>query len=83
MPGPGDIYRIDPHVSREAQRIRFSATSNSHETTRVTVKIDGKYLVTQNLPFEYLWTPSPGKHELRVIDQNDDARSSSVEFLVN
>jgi penicillin-binding protein 1C len=82
-PTPGDIYRIDPHVSRAAQQIRFRAASSSDEITRVIVKIDGKYLVTQNLPFEYLWTPSSGNHELQVIDQGNVMRSSAVEFIVN
>jgi hypothetical protein len=82
-PAQGDIYRIDPHVSREAQQIRFRAGSRSDEKTRVIVKIDGKYLVTQNLPLEYLWTPSPGNHELQVIDQENGLRRHSVEFMVN
>jgi penicillin-binding protein 1C len=80
-PAHGDIYSVDPHVSANTQQIRFKVAAN-RGISRVIAKIDGKVLATQDLPFDYLWTPSPGNHRLEVIDCHDDSCRHSVEFAV-
>jgi penicillin-binding protein 1C len=81
-PLEGDIYKVDPHVSKESQCIIFRISAAS-DIPRVVMKIDGKPLITQGLPLEYFWPPLPGTHLLQVTDYNDHSRTSRVKFVVN
>jgi len=81
-PQNGDVYKVDPQVSEESQRIRFKFAAGE-EIQTVFMKIDGNPLGTRKFPFEYLWAPSPGEHILEVMDENDHSCNSRVEFAVN
>jgi penicillin-binding protein 1C len=81
-PQNGDIYKIDPQVSEESQRIRFKIVA-AEEIRTVLMKIDGRPIITQGYPFEYLWAPSQGEHILEVLDDNDHSCKSRVKFAVN
>ena len=81
-PRHGDIYKIDPQVSKESQRIKFRIVA-AEEIQTVFMRLDGKPLMTQDFPFEYLWPPSPGEHILEVMEDNDHPCTSLVKFTVN
>ena len=81
-PQNGDIYKVDPQVSEESQRIRFRIVA-TEEIQAVFMKIDGKPLSTQGYPFEYFWPPCPGEHILEVMDDSDHSCNSRVKFAVN
>jgi hypothetical protein len=81
-PRHGDIYKIDPQVSMESQRIKFRIVA-AEDIQTVFMRLDGKPLTTQDFPFEYLWSPSPGEHILEVMEDNDHSCNCLVKFAVN
>jgi len=81
-PQNGDIYKVDPQVSEKSQRIAFKVVV-AEDIRTVLMEIDGRPLVTQGCPFEYLWAPSRGEHVLEVLDDSDHSCNSRVKFTVN
>jgi penicillin-binding protein 1C len=81
-PSNGDIYSIDPHVSRESQRIKFQVMAGE-EVRAVRIRIDGVEISDEVNPFTYLWTPARGEHILEVAADQDYAHSCVVRFVVN
>jgi penicillin-binding protein 1C len=81
-PSNGDIYKIDPHVSRESQRIKFKVQAGQ-SIGAVCIKVDGKEISRELYPFEYLWAPVPGKHVLEVATDEQGPQRCSVSFTVN
>jgi penicillin-binding protein 1C len=80
-PKNGDIYKIDPQVSNESQRIKFSIIAGT-DVQRIAMRIDESPLQTQELPFEYLWSPTPGEHTLEIMDDSDHSSNSLIKFKV-
>ena len=81
-PQNGDIYKIDPQVSSESQRIKFTIRAGE-EITKVTISIDGQPLSTEGSPYVCFWQPSPGEHTLEVMADKDPSSHRRVRFVVN
>jgi penicillin-binding protein 1C len=81
-PADGDIYKIDPQVSRTTQAIKFSVTAGEG-VEEVIFNLDGQCLARKGHPFEYLWQPRKGAHRLEVIGRGRTAQESDcVSFVV-
>jgi penicillin-binding protein 1C len=68
-PSNGDIYKIDPQVSMQSQRVKFKI-SGCAPAEMVSMRLNGKDLGTLGKPFEYLWLPQPGKYTLEMCSEN-------------
>lgn len=65
-PSDGDIFKVDPQVSYSSQGITFKVRTNV-EVDEIIFKLDDKTLCKRTYPFEYLWIPTTGEHNLEVI----------------
>ncbi len=83
IPCDGDIFKLDPHVSRSSQGIKFKVAAKA-EICDIIFKLDDKVLCTKGYPFEYLWKPCLGEHRLEVIAQDAKIiKSDKISFTVN
>ncbi len=79
FPDRGDVFKIDPDVSREFQSILLKA-SVPEGTTEATWMLDGKNLARVEPPFTLFWDLEPGQH--RVSVKTGAQASEEVSFLV-
>jgi hypothetical protein len=63
-PDPGAVYRLDPGLSRSAQRIMVSARPGPGiSLARVTLLVDGQPVAQLDAqPYQMLWQLTPGIH---------------------
>jgi len=63
-PDQGEVYRLDPGLPREAQRIRLSARTGAGVSfVEVALLVDGQPLAWfQAPPYQALWLLEPGVH---------------------
>ena len=63
-PDHGEVYRLDPGLPREAQKIRLSARpSDGTPLLEVTLMVDGQPVAWFGAPpYEALWNLEPGVH---------------------
>ncbi|MFC2045935.1 PBP1A family penicillin-binding protein [Chloroflexota bacterium] len=63
-PDPGTVYRLDPGLSRDAQRIEVSARPGiGVSLAQVTLIVDGRPLAQLDAPpYQSLWQLEPGIH---------------------
>jgi len=64
QPDEGAVYRLDPGLAREAQRIQVSALpASGAPLAEVTLEVDGQVLARFNSPpFETYWPLETGSH---------------------
>ncbi|MBE0432935.1 penicillin-binding protein 1C [candidate division WOR-3 bacterium] len=81
-PGEGDVFKIDPHISAESQRIKFMIRA-SDSIESIMLKLNGSVITVAEYPFEFLWPPVRGEHVLEAVVEGDgiDARDR-VAFVV-
>jgi len=65
-PCDGDIFKIDPHITKINQKIKFKVLANDRIENVVFV-LNGKRISENKRPFEFYWTPIEGEHELEVV----------------
>jgi 1A family penicillin-binding protein len=65
-PAAGAVYRLDPDLPRDAQRILVAARpGRGSSLVEVTLLLDGQLLARFSAPpYQTLWTLAPGKHIL-------------------
>ena len=63
-PDAGAVYRLDPALPRDAQRIAVSARPGAGVSlAEVTLLVDGRPLARSGAPpYEALWRLEPGRH---------------------
>jgi hypothetical protein len=63
-PDEGAVYRLDPALPRDAQRIEVAASPEAGVSLReVTLLIDGRPLARLGAPpYQVLWRLEPGVH---------------------
>ena len=67
-PPQGTIVALDPDIPSSHQRLAFEAQADHTHFANLHWQLDGKDLGPIG-QFE-LWTPSPGKHRLSLVDTN-------------
>ncbi len=73
-PDPGTIYRLDPTLPRDAQRIAITAEAPP-EIERVTITVDGEPLAHLDTPpYTLLWPLTPGEHTFTALGLTHDGR---------
>ncbi|HSR31994.1 MAG TPA: PBP1A family penicillin-binding protein [Anaerolineae bacterium] len=77
-PDAGAVYRLDPALPRDAQRIVISARPGTGlAPTRVRLLVDGQVLAEfSGPPYEVLWQLQPGLHTFSA--EAADARGTQV-----
>jgi len=84
-PSNQDEYLIDSGLPLDTQKIPFQVTASS-DVESVSYLVDGKNIVTfDSSPFNYLWLPIKGRHQLKAVAQIYDGstqESSTVNFNV-
>lgn len=81
-PMEGDIYMIDPQVSKMSQAIKFSVRAKE-DIQEVIFNLDGQCLSKKTYPFDYLWVPRQGEHKLEVTGRGRMSQQSDcVSFVV-
>ena len=86
-PDQGAIYRIDPALPRDAQRIAVSAVAGEEAVfVRVTLFVDGRALARlSGPPYSAMWQLEAGEHRFWAegVDGNgNQLRSNSITVLV-
>jgi membrane carboxypeptidase/penicillin-binding protein PbpC len=79
FPDEGDVFRIDPDVSRTAQAVRLRAVAQEPGDELVWV-MDGRELARGRQSDPVFWALEPGRHSLAV--RSGAATSAAVEFTV-
>lgn len=79
FPDDGDVFRIDPDVSRASQAVRFRAAI-AGPTAEVTWLLDGHEFVRSDAAVPVFWPLEPGRHRLAV--RAGQQTSTPVEFTV-
>ncbi len=79
FPDNGDVFKIDPILRREYQKILLHALVPSGVKT-VSWLVDGEAIAEVSYPFTAEWELSPGRHSLAV--RGAGGESESVEILV-
>ncbi len=65
-PRCGDIYKIDPHISSDAQQIKMMISAcDSIESVRFV--LDGDVICVRQRPFEVMWPAARGEHVLEAV----------------
>lgn len=67
-PTQGTIIALDPDIPSSHQRLVFEAQADHTKFANLHWQLDGQYLGTMER--FGLWTPSPGKHRLSLVDTN-------------
>jgi hypothetical protein len=86
-PDSGAVYRLDPSLPRDAQRILVSAQPGSAELSEVTLLVDGQPLAKFGAPpYRALWRLEPGEHIFTVEGRslNDErVTGDQIRVIVN
>ncbi len=81
FPDDGDIFKIDPDLPLQFQKIRFRARVQN--ATAITWILDGRPLATVSSPFSLLWQLEPGEHTLALRPvQGSTLRPRPIRFRV-
>ena len=76
-PTAESLLAIDPDLPASRQRVMFRARGT---TTAARWRLDGDDLGGAHAPF--LWAPSPGRHQLRLVDADAARVLDQVQFVV-
>ncbi|MFO7676399.1 MAG: penicillin-binding protein 1C [bacterium] len=79
FPDDGDVFKLDPDISRAAQAVRLRAAV-PEGTTEAVWLLDGRELARVEPPGGWFWPLEPGRHTLRV--RAGKRESEPVSFLV-
>ncbi len=79
FPDEGDVFKIDPDLSREFQAVLFRAVVPAGATEARWI-LDERELAVVGPPYACFWRLEPGKHRLRLLAAGHT--SEEVSFLV-
>lgn len=76
-PDPGQVYRIDPALPAELQRVEVAARAGpGFAGERITLWVDGEVLASGEPPSVRAWWPlSPGPHTFQATGADPSGRS--------
>ncbi len=82
-PLSGDIYKIDPQVSRLSQYVKFVFAADEARDA-IKISLNGEQLAILSSPYEYLWQPAPGHYTLEASSNgNEPQESDRISFTVH
>lgn len=81
-PDNGDVFGRDANSPSGYGKLRLRAEA-PEAAQRLVFEVDGQAIATTETPFSAWWTPSPGKHRVRVWDaEHPEHPSAGVQFEV-
>jgi penicillin-binding protein 1C len=84
FPDNGDIFKIDPVLRQEHQKLHLKIRSNK-QLINVKWFVDDILVASEHYPFTACWQLTPGQHQITatgITDQNHELESPPITILV-